>query len=864
MCRIYCEDGYVKDENGCDTCECIPPSPEPPICPEVMCLMHCELGYVVDENGCDTCECIPEPPICPEIMCRMYCEDGYVTDDNGCMTCECNQKPPNYCYTRELWSDEKKEWCCENMDIGCPDCPEVMCRIYCEHGYVKDLNGCDTCQCNPEPPICPDIMCPMSLMCGIGKDDKGCDTCECNIVPPVECQDVLCEMHCDFGFATGDDGCEICQCAEPPACPEIMCAMHCEFGFMEDENGCDVCKCNPGPEDKCCESGWEYGEGECMDSCPGECPIGLTVEGCQLCMCPEDKCCESGWQDGEGECMESCPGECAIGQTQEGCQVCMCPECPPYMCEMHCDHGFATGDDGCEICECNPEPECPPYMCMRYCEHGFAKGEDGCEICECNPGPKCPPYMCLMYCEHGFAKGEDGCEICECNPEPECPLFMCLMHCEHGFATGEDGCARCECAPPPLCDDTEDCEQPDHPCSNASCVDGACRIDTIMCDQPPPCLNGEMPKPIPGECCAFEECTDDCRSDDDCMAPLGFCGDAVCAGGKCDLIEIACGQPEICLNGKMPRPIPGQCCGYEECTDDCTTDDDCIAPPGFCGATTCADGKCDLIEIACAQPEMCPNGEFPNPIPGACCAFEPCPCDTADDCPKSSDLCADPVCMDGICGEVIMDCDQPPTCAGGVPAVPIPNTCCDYEPCPLGVCECPGGGSGQLVGPHADDDGISDGCLCEEDRKRCKNSKQCKKFWNALKSADPCFQQNPVCVKGEGAWGSCQANEIICDVPICPNGQPPVHIPDTCCEFEECVSPCDLSGKQKAQRCKMKSTRDTTCGIRKIKGKGKRCVEVDFVPLPDCGTFDEKECKKGKYRGFCKYIKKRNTCKSLK
>merc|ERR1719383_1210364 len=32
LCRMYCENGYVKDENGCDTCECIPDEVE--VCPE--------------------------------------------------------------------------------------------------------------------------------------------------------------------------------------------------------------------------------------------------------------------------------------------------------------------------------------------------------------------------------------------------------------------------------------------------------------------------------------------------------------------------------------------------------------------------------------------------------------------------------------------------------------------------------------------------------------------------------------------------------------------------------------------------------------------------------------------------------------
>ena len=29
-------------------------------------------------------------------------------------------------------------------------CPEVMCAMYCEYGFTKDMNGCDLCICyNP-------------------------------------------------------------------------------------------------------------------------------------------------------------------------------------------------------------------------------------------------------------------------------------------------------------------------------------------------------------------------------------------------------------------------------------------------------------------------------------------------------------------------------------------------------------------------------------------------------------------------------------------------------------------------------------------------------------------------------------------
>ena len=33
--------------------------------------------------------CIQEAPICPEVMCMMHCDHGFVVDENGCETCEC-------------------------------------------------------------------------------------------------------------------------------------------------------------------------------------------------------------------------------------------------------------------------------------------------------------------------------------------------------------------------------------------------------------------------------------------------------------------------------------------------------------------------------------------------------------------------------------------------------------------------------------------------------------------------------------------------------------------------------------------------------------------------------------------------------
>ena len=39
-------------------------------------------------------------------------------------------------------------------------------------------------------------------------------------------------------------------------------------------------------------------------------------------------------------------------ETKEDCNK-MCPgECEPVMCDLYCKYGFASGPDGCQICEC--------------------------------------------------------------------------------------------------------------------------------------------------------------------------------------------------------------------------------------------------------------------------------------------------------------------------------------------------------------------------------------------------------------------------------------------------------------------------------------------------------------------------------
>ena len=63
----------------------------------------------------------------------MLCPAGYVKDSQGCATCQCRQDSGP-----------------EMRDVAGLCLKTPKCRMYCETGYVMDSNGCAKCECNPE------------------------------------------------------------------------------------------------------------------------------------------------------------------------------------------------------------------------------------------------------------------------------------------------------------------------------------------------------------------------------------------------------------------------------------------------------------------------------------------------------------------------------------------------------------------------------------------------------------------------------------------------------------------------------------------------------------------------------------------
>lgn len=213
MCSHECEHGYAKDENGCMiNCDCAPALPDLAIdpvpelipvqsqepqqsqaCTSVRCRMFCENGWAKDDHGCEVCQCqealavdpVPElipvdpvilpmlPPIpdsgCSPRRCRMFCNYGFKKDEQGCEMCECRDEPEG--------------------------CQEMMCKMSekCEFGHLKDERGCDMCMCRSAPQGCPEIMCTMFCETGFQKNEFGCDICRCNEPDDVDlCSAITC------------------------------------------------------------------------------------------------------------------------------------------------------------------------------------------------------------------------------------------------------------------------------------------------------------------------------------------------------------------------------------------------------------------------------------------------------------------------------------------------------------------------------------------------------------------------------------------------------------------------------------------------------------------------------------------------
>jgi hypothetical protein len=146
---VYCENGYVIDANGCQTCEC---KKDPVICPAIACAPDCSYDKSYSIYGCPTCYCNP----CPKPDFIRTCDFGFQIDPKtGCQTSLCNEKPYN-CYLYVKADANVNGTTSTGTATGAATTTVTAtqpfvdtCALDCVNKYIKDENGCDTCACNP-------------------------------------------------------------------------------------------------------------------------------------------------------------------------------------------------------------------------------------------------------------------------------------------------------------------------------------------------------------------------------------------------------------------------------------------------------------------------------------------------------------------------------------------------------------------------------------------------------------------------------------------------------------------------------------------------------------------------------------------
>ncbi|XP_033095761.1 cysteine-rich motor neuron 1 protein-like isoform X3 [Anneissia japonica] len=505
ICYVYCEAGYVKDENGCHTCTCIPESEVAPTkdadvevvtelaavepttveesdkCGTFVCYLYCPAGYVKDENGCYTCNCTQVPDDCEDFICSFLCPAGYLKDENGCPTCSCVPEESEVAPTKDVDVDVVTELAAvEPTTVEESDkCGTFVCYLYCPAGYVKDENGCYTCNCTQVPDDCGDFICSFLCPAGYLKDENGCPTCSC--VP--EESEVAPTKDVDVDVVTELAAVEPTTVEESDKCGIIICYVYCEAGYVKDKNGCHTCTCIP--------------ESEVAPTKDADVDVVTELAAVEPTTVEESD------------------------------------KCGIIICYVYCEDGYVKDENGCHTCTCIPESEVAPtkdadvevvteltaveattveesdkcgiIICYVFCEAGYVKDENGCHTCTCiaeesevaptkdadvevvtelaavepttvEESDKCGIIICYVYCEAGYVKDENGCHTCACKQEEsevsptkdadvdvvtelaavepttveesdKCGIIICYVYCEAGYVKDENGCHTCTCIP---------------------------------------------------------------------------------------------------------------------------------------------------------------------------------------------------------------------------------------------------------------------------------------------------------------------------------------------------------------------------------------------------------------------------------
>lgn len=592
LCRMLCPYGFKLTEDGCHTCECRNP------CDNIACLPDQEC-IIRNESCRDICTPLP---ICSKKARSLenFCTTGLpliVNNNEKPFICGIEPNKPQ-CpvnYLCEVMSKNDYGVCCPLIDEE--DNCNKTCNIDCTTGFKYDISGCKICECS-DP--CENIKCPEDSVCILMKEEP-CFSTYCSPVPTCHKKKIY-NCSGDIPLLNNSTG-KIINCISEK-CPSSH-----ECKFVNEENF-----------GFCCPKATEI-DAAASEICPQFIENGALCEN-STCIndfdCPENtKCCPS----------ETCGNKICVSLKRSRL---------PTMCEYLRDMGnkleqeeLGPGLLAIPIPDCRPDGTYESIQCDRkgecWCVDDFgveiintrAVSRNNVDCNQVRSQRPCLGLVCRLGCDYGFVLDDKGCPLCECrNP---CKSVKCPENKICQFY--EVKCAFNWCPPLPQCVPYEKAKPTFSECPIGSpmvyedtnlpviCDPKSnyqlCPIDHICTVTQPNragvcCPNIELKNnflnasedilssdtksdPIEfiklGECPNIQSweneiCSDECKTDKDCVGPQKCCKNA-CGAFVCKDPVGMTGKP-----GQCPYlvPVNSDSCDYECSSDyDCSDNEKCCS-----------------------------------------------------------------------------------------------------------------------------------------------------------------------------------------------------------------------------------------------------------------------------------------------